>query len=252
VIDRYTTRATDGQRAVGADGCRGGWVVVTLDGGRVHEVEVVAALGPALEVRRPRAVGIDMPIGLTDGPVRAADRAARAQLGRRASSVFSAPPRAVIDAYVAGEVTTHAAATALAVATTGRGMSIQAWGLVPKVAEVDALIAGGSEAAEVHPEVAFAVLAGRPLPRKTSWAGLERRRELLRAHGIDLPVTFAGADRCAPDDVLDAAVCAYVAGGLAAADGSIRTLPEPATEHDRGRPIVVTIRRPPGRLGEVG
>jgi predicted RNase H-like nuclease len=242
---------TCGPRAIGADGCRGGWVVVTLVGGRVDEVEVVDRLGPALAAARPDAVGIDMPIGLTDVPTREADRAARALLGRRASSVFSAPLRVVVDAYVAGEVTTHAAATALAVATTGKGMSVQAWGLVPKVAEVDAVIAAGWEAAEVHPEAAFATLAGSPVERKTSWAGLERRRELLRGCGLELPSDFPGAARCAPDDVLDAAVCAYVADGIASAEGSVRTLPATPTELDRGRPIVITVRRPPGRRDEV-
>jgi predicted RNase H-like nuclease len=226
--------------------------VVTLGGGRVEAVEVVGRIGPVLEAGRTDAVGIDVPIGLTDAPTRAADRAARALLGRRASSVFSAPLRTVVDAYAAGEVTTHASATALSVATCGRGMSIQAWGLVPKVAEVDVLIGGGRRAAEVHPEVAFATLAGEPLPRKTSWGGLERRRELLLARGVELPTTFEGADRCAPDDVLDAAVCAYVADGLARADGTVVTLPASVTEHDRGRPIVITARRAPGPRGEVG
>jgi predicted RNase H-like nuclease len=245
-------RSDQVRRVLGADGSQGGWVVVTLADGQVDDVAVVADLGEAIAGRTSHAVGVDMPIGLTDGPVRDADRAARAALGRRASSVFSAPLRVVVDAFVAGEVTTHADATALAVATTGRGMSVQAWGLVPKVAEVDALVTAGLDVAEVHPEVAFASLAGSPVARKTSWAGLERRRALLLACGIELPVTFEGADRCTPDDVLDAAVCAYVADGLAAGDGSVRTLPETATEHDRGRPIVVTARHPPGRLGEVG
>jgi predicted RNase H-like nuclease len=247
-----TARRADAPRVIGVDGCRHGWVVVTLVGGHVDAVEVVEELGPALEASRPDAVGIDIPIGLTDAPTRGADRAARALLGRRASSVFSAPLRTLVDAYVAGRVTTHAAATALAVATTGNGMSIQAWGLVPKVAEVDALVDGGADPAEVHPEVAFATLAGEPLPRKTSWAGLERRRELLGALGLVVPATFEGADRCAPDDVLDAAVCAYVADGLARADGTVATLPASTAERDRGRPIVITTRRPPGRCSEVG
>jgi predicted RNase H-like nuclease len=247
-----TVRPPDAPRVIGVDGCRHGWVVVTLVGGHVDTVEVVGELGPALGTSRPDAVGIDIPIGLSDAPTRGADRAARSLLGRRASSVFSAPLRTVVDAFVAGEVTTHAAATALAVATTGKGMSIQAWGLVPKVAEVDALVVDGADAAEVHPEVAFATLAGEPLPRKTSWAGLERRRQLLHALGIVVPAAFAGADRCAPDDVLDAAVCAYVADGLARSDGTIVTLPARTTEHDRGRPIVITARRPPGRRSEVG
>ncbi|MTV27474.1 DUF429 domain-containing protein [Nitriliruptoraceae bacterium ZYF776] len=239
-----TTRWPVARRVVGLDGCRDGWVAVHLVDGTVADVEVVATVADAWRRTVPDAVGIDIPVGLHDTPVRAADAAARAVLGRRAATVFSAPPRSVVDAYVAGTVTSHAQATALAVTRTGRGMSVQAWGLVAKVAEVDAVVAAGTPVAEVHPEVAFVDLAGGPVARKTSWAGVEHRRALLAGVGLVLPSAFDGADRVAPDDVADAAVCAWVADGVASADGSTRTLPSVATEHDRGRPTVVVSRRP--------
>jgi predicted RNase H-like nuclease len=236
-----------GPRVVGFDGCRDGWVAVHLRDGQVEEVAVVRHLAEVLDGARqvtPDAIGVDIPIGLLDGPVRDADVAARRTLPGRAASVFSAPPRAVVDLVRGDPSVTHARASALAVEVSGRGISQQAFRLVPKIAEVDALVAAGVEVAEVHPEVAFAVVAGAPLPRKTSWAGMGARREQLAALGITLPTSFPGADRCAPDDVVDAAICAWVADGVAGA-GPVLTLPPATRQTDRGRPIVIVARQPP-------
>lgn len=233
-----------GRVAVGFDGCPAGWVAVTLVDGQVRDVEVVARLAPAVAVRGPAAIAIDMPIGLVDA-IREADVAARRLLPGRASSVFSTPARAVIDGWRDGTVTTHAQATALAVATTGKGLSQQAWRLVPKIAEVDDLVAKLTRPVlEVHPEVAFAVVTGTPLPRKRSWAGMNARRAVLGDLGVQLPDRFDGDELAAPDDVVDAAICAWVADG-AAAGAPLTAVPADATQHDRGRPIAIHARRPP-------
>jgi predicted RNase H-like nuclease len=231
------------RRVLGVDGCRQGWVVVSLVEGAVAGVEVVDTLTEALTDGPFAAVGVDMPIGLVDGP-RAADAAARKLLPGRASSVFSAPPRAVIDGTRDGVLTTHAEATARAVETTGGGISMQAWRLVPKIVEVDELLAAGHPLHEVHPEVAFAVLTGAALPRKRSWAGISTRRAVLARLGVGLPDRFPGDEAASPDDVVDAAVCAWVADGIAGA-GQVVTLPEDGTQHHRGRPVVITARLPP-------
>jgi predicted RNase H-like nuclease len=230
------------RRVVGFDGCPGGWVAVELRDGAVAEVAVVAQIADVLDDTHT-AAAVDIPIGATEHAVRDADVAARQVLGRRASTVFSAPPRVVLDLVTVRPDATHAEATALAVATTGVGVSIQAFRLLPKVVEVDALVAAGADLLEVHPEVAFHHLAGRPVARKTSWAGLEDRRQLLAAAGVHLPTGFPGAGRCAPDDVLDAAVCALTAD-LAAGAGGVVTLPTTTTQRDHGRPIVIHA---PGR-----
>lgn len=234
------------RRVRGLDGCRDGWVVVALDDGRVDDVEMVDHLDDAVD-GTVEAIGVDIPIGLTDHPVREADVAARRLLGRRASSVFSAPLRHIVDAYRDGEVTTHAEASARTRERIGKGMSVQAWGLVPKVAEADAAVADGVALLEVHPEVAFLHLAGTPVPRKTSWAGVQVRRRLLAGVGIELPDDFGRADRVGPDDVLDAAVVAWVADGIVVDDGSTITLPERPSEQDRGRPIAIVSRSPSAR-----
>jgi len=238
------------RRVLGIDGCTPGWVVVTLVDGAVGEVEVISALAEAVQDGDADAVAVDIPIGLTDTP-RDADRAARALLPGRASSVFSAPPRSVVDGARDGVLTEHAAATARAVEVLGAGISMQAWRLVPAIIEADDLVAQGHDLREVHPEVAFTVLAGAPLPRKRSWAGITTRRALLERHGIVLPDRFPGDEGVAPDDVVDAAVCAWVADAIAGA-GEVLTVPDTTAQRDHGRPVVITARLPPARQPRPG
>ena len=231
------------RRVLGLDGCPTGWVAVWLEDGAVVEVAVVDALDEALAHRRSTRIGIDMPVGLVDG-LRDTDRAARERLPGRASSVFSTAPRAVVEGWVAGRLTTHAVATATAAAVTGQGLSQQAWRLVPKMAEVERAAASGVRLTEVHPELAFATVAGAPLPRKRSWPGVAERQRVLARLGIRLPRRFPRDTEAAPDDVLDAAVCAWVADGLAGAPGRIERVPARTAQRAHGRPIVITVRHP--------
>lgn len=244
---------------VGLDGCPTGWVAVTLRDGAVARVEVADVVDDAL-VERPQVVGIDMPVGLVDAP-RDTDAAARALLPGRASSVFSTAPRAVVDGWVRGQVTTHAEASRRTRDVTGVGLSQQAWRLVPKMAEVERI---GADAArgrnggpagtgarwpdlrEVHPELAFATVAGQPLPRKRSWAGVRARAGLLADLGVHLPDRFPGDTRSAPDDVLDAAICAWVADGIAAG-GPVSHVPATTRQRAHGRPIVIHVRHRAGQ-----
>jgi predicted RNase H-like nuclease len=232
------------RRVVGLDGCPSGWVAVLLVDGVVADVRIVTEASEALDMRRPSHVGVDMPVGLVDA-VRDTDVAARALLPGRASSVFSTAPRAVVAGWRDGSVTSHAQASALCRRTTGQGLSQQAWRLVPKMAEVDALAGGGAPFVEVHPELAFATVLGAPLPRKRSWPGIALRRRLLEELGLVLPDRFPGDTAAAPDDVVDAAVCAWVADGLAGAAGELLQVPEVTQQHAFGRPIVITARRLP-------
>jgi len=229
-----------GRRVLGLDGCPTGWVAVVLEDGAVHDVDVVERIEHAIARHGPIAVGIDMPVGLVDGP-RDTDAAARALLPGRASSVFSTAVRSVVDGWISGELTSHAEASARSVDVHGAGLSQQAWRLVPKMAEVEQLAASGTELIEVHPELAFATAAGAPLPRKRSWPGMRLRSELLEELGLHLPTRFAGDTAAAPDDVVDAAICAWVADGVAGA-GAVRAVPEQTDQRAHGRPIVITVR----------
>ena len=227
---------------LGLDACPAGWVGVVLDGsgryaGSVLAEDVRSAYGQALALAHGRldAVGIDIPIGLPSKGIRQADLLARREVGPRRSSVFATPVRAALEAA------THAAGSALNVAATGAGMSMQAYRLGPKVLEVDAWARTADVVVrEVHPEVGFATLAGSPLLHaKKTWAGQARRRALLHACGVELPDGLGAADAVPVDDVLDAAVVAWSAGRIAR--GEARSLPDPPEDVGDGWPAAIWV-----------
>jgi predicted RNase H-like nuclease len=196
---------------VGVDGCRAGWVVALAPLSRRGRVtfEIVDRIADVLALD-VAAVAIDIPIGLPDAGTRACDIEARRRLGPRRSSVFPAPVRATLGAA------TFADALAAHRDADGRGLSQQAFHLLPKIAEVDAAIARSdqSRVREAHPELAFAVLAGAPLPHaKRTAAGATERLALLAPElGGVRPSVPRGA---ALDDVLDAVVLTTIARRIA-------------------------------------
>jgi predicted RNase H-like nuclease len=200
-------------RVVGADITRGRWALVVLEKGRFADALVADDL-EALHRELPEAavIAVDIPIGLPAGGAdwpRACDGAARRFVGPRGSSVFTAPPRPVLDAPSYGD------AGDLHEELTGVRLSRQAWGLRAKILETEAFVAAHPERSviEVHPEVVFRALNGGHLqhPKKT-WNGENRRRRLLAAAGIllsdDLPEEVS---RIPHDDILDAAAAAWTA-----------------------------------------
>ena len=161
------------------------------------------------------AIGVDMPIGLPVGGVRACDRAARAVLGPRRSSVFPAPARGVLGAAIWEE------ANARSRAIDGRGLARQTFGLLAKIAEVDAVLTPAVQrwVVEVHPEVSFAAMAGQPMsfPKRTV-EGRTARRALIAERFEGVPVRLPGA---APDDVLDACAVLWSAGRYARGEHAV-------------------------------
>ena len=214
----------------GLDGCRSGWVlaIVTADGRRrsvtVTRVGTITSAFDELRARQASLTGIDMPIGLPDDGNRPADRAARALLGPRRSTVFPTPSRVVLDAV------DYPDALARSRAATGVGLSKQAWNLMPKIAELDRVVTPTDEdhLFEVHPELAFLRLAGGVVaePKKTP-AGRARRVSLLQqACGLTdddagrLARGLPGAG-VAIDDVLVAVAVALSARSLATGTGTV-------------------------------
>lgn len=196
--------------ALGVDGCRGGWVAALLgpEGASLHVVERFA---DALALAPEGSVAVDMPIGLLDAPApggRPCDRLARALLGPRAASVFSPPSRAALEAPSFAEA---------------RGLSLQAWHLLPKIREVDSVMTPALQArvVEAHPELAFAALGEAPCahPKRSALGRRERVLRLRRASDdpfrdslrAPIPTLRAGAAVARPDDVLDACALALLA-----------------------------------------
>ena len=194
----------------GIDGCRGGWVVVRAGPGPALAAEVVADLAPVIgAVRRGElaVAAVDMPMGLLDDRPRRSDREARLVLGPRRASVFPTPVRAVLAA------TSYPEACELSRAACGRALSKQAWFLVDRIRQLDALVtpADAATVVEAHPECAFLRLAGQPLPSKHRPEGRELRRRLLARHlGRAFHRLWAAAP-APPLDLLDATVLTVTA-----------------------------------------
>jgi predicted RNase H-like nuclease len=183
----------------GVDACRGGWIAVVLEANHfadsISTPTFVELLG---SVPDARVVGVDIPIGLPSEGMRAADIAARVFVGPRRSSVFPTPPRAALVAA------THAEARGIL-----PSLSAQSFALGKRILEAEACLE--ERVVEVHPEVSFAALAGRPLRHsKRSWNGQMERSRLLASAGIELPDDLT-AGQAAADDVLDAAIAAWTA-----------------------------------------
>jgi predicted RNase H-like nuclease len=197
-----------GPQVLGVDACTKGWVGISNDlrgyfGRDIHDLVAAAGRGGGLSV-----VAIDIPIGLPTAGPRQADGLARALVGRRASSVFSTPVRAALAAA------SHAEATAISVQATGKGLSQQAYALGRKILEIDEWARNAVQPViEVHPEVCFATLAGRPLQHpKSTWAGSEERRSVLARAGFVVPSEIGTAGEMAgTDDILDAAAALWTA-----------------------------------------
>jgi len=208
-------------RVAGVDGTKGGWVTVILDDGAfaadVFLQPVQTDLGTLGDVE---VIAIDVPIGF--GP-RAADAAARRYLSGAASTVFSTPPRAVLETPFG----------------PGLGVSAQAHALGERILWMTDLARRDRRIREVHPEVSFrAMNSGVPLRyRKKSAGGALERVDLLRREGIAID-TLTETASSPLDDVLDAAAAAWSAQRIAA--GRARSLPSPPENLD-GHPAAIWL-----------
>jgi predicted RNase H-like nuclease len=220
---------------LGVDACRGGWVGVVLHDGRFTGAHVRPSLAEVVALVPDAAVvGVDMPLGLARSGERGTDRAAKQLLDRRRSSIFEIPPEPC------WSEATHAAASALSKRLTGKGMSIQAWGLRTKLLEANALYAADEvPLREVHPELAFQAM-GLTFDdgSKKTWRGQRARLRVLVAAGIDVPEDL-GADvaRVPADDVLDAAAVAWSAVRIHA--GRASCVPDPPQYNERGQRMAI-------------
>lgn len=246
---------------VGVDGCPGGWIAVWRHEGGDPSVLVFARFAGLLDAFAEEAIiAVDMPIGLPDfsrhggrGP----EALVRPLLGQRQSSVFSIPSRGAVYAETAPFTTVddlyaaHRRASEVARRTSDppRGVSIQAFGIFPKIREIDLLMCERpglrSRLFESHPEVAFMRLNdGRPmsLPKKIKGvvnpSGMEERKALLARHGYQRRFLDQPAPRGAKaDDFLDAACMMLVAGRIRR--GEAVSFPDPPGRDAYGIPVAI-------------
>jgi predicted RNase H-like nuclease len=231
----------------GVDGCKTGWVAVSIAASGPIEPRVMVAPHFAELLDGAAILAVDMPIGLPERANRGGrgpESLVRPHLGERQSSVFSVPSRSAVHAldYLL------ACETAFATSDPPRKVSKQAYFLFPKIREIDALMRAdaslGRRVFEVHPELAFWRLNGeRPvaLPKKVRSAvhppGLALRRAILVSHGFPAAFLEAVPRGAAADDLLDASVNALIARRLYA--GTARSFPDPPLRDAFGLAVAI-------------
>jgi predicted RNase H-like nuclease len=210
----------------GVDGCPGGWVVALeeLDSGAVSSA-ACETFAQILELpQQPRVIAVDVPIGLlsqAQAGGRACDKEARRILGRRGSSVFSAPTRPALEALEAGLPYAAVSDANRGSSPAGIGLSKQSFAIMPKIAEVDRAVTPQLQdrVFEIHPEVSFSrANDGDVLPPKKRSAGRAAREDTLRWLGyVETPAWFPKAWllRARADDILDACIACWTARRIA-------------------------------------
>jgi len=167
----------------GVDGCKSGWIVIRLGEKNNWDWKLCEIIHEVIEYTSQTTLTlIDIPIGLKDDSPeeRICDKAARKLLKYpRMFSVFRVPPRPVIYAssYEEGCTISHR--------ITGKKISRQTWGIIPKIKETDMVFAKNpnlqNTIRETHPEVCFAGLSGRPmLHSKKTQTGINERLHVLK------------------------------------------------------------------------
>jgi predicted RNase H-like nuclease len=162
---------------------------------------------------------VDIPIGLPNAnqTPRNCDVEARRILGPRRSSVFPAPIREILDDK------TYEQANIRSKKLTGKGISKQTYGIIPKIIEVDQSLQLNLKSSkivkEAHPEVCFLSLSnGKPMQyNKKTQDGFTERIEILKKYWKPSEKAIAEAFlwysgyHVARDDIVDALVLAIVA-----------------------------------------
>ena len=245
-LGQHAMTTTDGAPLVlGADVCRGSWAGIMWDGVTINGLfaSTIAELVEAANaVGVVEVVAIDIPIGLPDAGPRPADEEARAFVGPRRSSLFPTPIR---EALLEPD---YKAARAVSLKLTDKSLSAQAYALRAKILEVEDWLATASvRVVETHPEVCFKAM-NQDVERtgadathdhdvqwpKSVWAGQTLRLDLLARQGLNLVAADLGelAHRSPPDDIIDAAACAWTARRVLL--GQHGWLPEDAPEPAHG------------------
>ena len=218
----------------GIDGCRAGWLVVAARSSAHRLTDRVCFIAPTIagataQLSHDALIAVDIPIGLLDEPRaggRDIDRALRELLGPRRASVFSPPPRCLLDCHDYAHALTICRSRGDATA-----LSKQSWNILRKIRECDALVRALAERHpprprlhEVHPEWCWGAMRSgdphRPEPArhpKRTPEGRAERLRLLREHDLEPlagAVSLLSPAVAAMDDLLDAHAALWTARRL--------------------------------------
>ena len=241
---------------VGVDWGSGQWICAIREGPGEWDLEARPSFLSVWHHHQDHTpILVDIPIGLVEEGLRQCDKEAREVLESvRPNSVFWTPPRPAIEAK------TYDEAKALTDQLSPKGLTTQAWGIAPRIRELDEFLAEVSEARgavrESHPEVCFAKLNGGEPPEsgKQDDGGIEARLKILEAvesgtrdsyeelidEYVEPPAHARLVSTNDRDDVVDAMALALTA---AEEEGEFETLPEKPPE-DAEREIPIEIVHP--------
>lgn len=219
-------------KTVGIDGCRAGWIAISLD--KENAGYWLLETNKELEelFRKCDRIFIDVPVGLADEEyVRECDEQLRNALGPDyRASVFDPPVRSALYAP------TYAEASMTSYEVTGKKVTAQSWNITPNIKVVDQLLqqdeALREKLFESHPELLFQKLNGGSsiLQKKATKKGLRHRLELLK-HESEFADDFFRdikeeyrRNQVDEDDIVDAMVLALFA--KKSIEEEVKTLPE--------------------------
>lgn len=204
----------------GVDGCKGGWFAFHFNG-KYWSENLFRNINELYNESDSELILIDIPIGLreTETSERLCDLESRKVLNKRKSSIFPAPSRLAI------HCDSYPKASQINKESTGRGLSQQSFGIIPKIGEVDIFIQSKKYESrrkiirEVHPEICFWGLNGSSEMnyKKKDSLGKCERIQLLRSYVKDVEKIFDKArnrykkNQVADDDIIDALGCAVTA-----------------------------------------
>lgn len=239
---------------IGVDACKAGWFSVVLEEGTDWKVDISSDIFIFWnQYNYAKLILIDIPIGLREKSSirRLCDQEARGLLRpERHNSVFTAPCRAAIYAK------SYEEAKEVNKNETGRKISRQVWGIIPKIKQVDQLLTSNKTARsrirEIHPEVCFwALNGGEPMKysKKQEEGFLERMEALLSfypytKHVVNYALKKYPRKEVAKDDILDALVAAVTASEEIK---GLSSIPETAEVDSKGLPMEMLYYSMPQR-----
>lgn len=239
---------TNSKKYFGIDGCKEGWISIQSKNKQVFNPEIHQTIYDFWSKHKDASlVLIDMPIGLKEkgSEPRLSDQFARKYLtGKRSSSIFPVPCRAVLSA------SSYEQANKINRKKTQKGLSKQSWYITPKIKEVDELLRTEEKVKyifiEAHPEVSFTSLnGGNPLEHyKKTEKGFQERINLLESYSkqdesfLKKCLNKFPKSSVVEDDILDAWILALAA---ALGKSEIEFLPNVYNYDSKGLPIRIAL-----------
>ena len=122
---------------IGIDGCKSGWFAVWQNQDEAIETAIFQSMNNLKDFfikSNQLIIGIDMPVILSEVMPREADQLARKLLGKKASSIFTAPTPEML------EQPNYEKASLVSKKLIGKSMSLQSWYLFPKIKDVQTVL----------------------------------------------------------------------------------------------------------------